>query len=396
MKYLFGDSTESNIERNYLELLETLVGASVETIGLDNEILVLKGQIDDRIRLKKCVLDEMDNFIPVVEKTISNRAIERKDDDIFAQCAERSKELLAASINNCKDKFADDMSQEILPYQGKISEIENKNKKTLEPFLIQDPIPIINKKYTIKAVKDDYSAKVQTNCEGNVSYIFTVASSEISFWDSHVRTSDFIRGLKIPIGMKKGFLKKDLEPDFVNLDDYTLSYAEFSEEGIDAIFREDLDTTLGQVRLKMNFANYTSIEVYYTEEGGVEKNIIDIPELRASLNMPDLYKLGKGIVEQANEFYFKRRSLEYIYLDNIDVTKESRVFELMLKIADIYAPILMEIKSHSPHEEELSLKIEDDGGKRTEIYVKKSYIREKLLALNEKGNKLASKLLENK
>lgn len=395
MRYLFGDSTESNIERNYLELLENFVGTSIETIGLDNEILVLKGHIDNRNKLKKCVFDNMANFTSLIDKTISNSSIERKDDDMFVQCSERSKELLTVSIDNCKAKFADEISQEILPYQGKISEIEDKNKKMLEPFLIQDPIPIISKKYTIKAIKDDYSAKVQINCTGNISYIFSVASSDISFWDSHVRVSDFVRGLKISIGMKKSFLKKDLVPNFINFDDYLLSDAEFSEEGIEAIFRESLDTALGQIRLKVNLINDVPIEVYYTEEDGLERNIVDIPELRDSLNIPGLNMLEKGIVDQANDFYFKRRSLLEIYLDNIDVIKEGQIFELMLKIADIYTPILMEIKSHSPHNEELSLKIEDDGGKRTEIYVKKSHIREKLSVLNEKGDKLSNKLLLN-
>jgi hypothetical protein len=47
-----------------------------------------------------------------------------------------------------------------------------------------------------------------------------------------------------------------------------------------------------------------------------------------------------------------------------------------------------EIKKRSPSNVELSLKSEDESGKRNEIYLKKSEVKEKLDAIKEKGEKL--------
>jgi len=80
--------------------------------------------------------------------------------------------------------------------------------------------------------------------------------------------------------------------------------------------------------------------------------------------------------------------LETIHLVGKDVFEENLVFELMQKVAEIYAPSVAEIKERSPSEEELSLKAEDESGQRSEIYLKKSEVREKLDTIKEKGERL--------
>jgi len=75
-------------------------------------------------------------------------------------------------------------------------------------------------------------------------------------------------------------------------------------------------------------------------------------------------------------------------LEGKDVFEENLVFGLMQKVAEIFAPTVVEIKKHSPSGEELSLKSEDEHGTRHEIYLKKSEVREKLDAIDEKGRKL--------
>jgi Mg2+ and Co2+ transporter CorA len=101
-----------------------------------------------------------------------------------------------------------------------------------------------------------------------------------------------------------------------------------------------------------------------------------------------LHDLGDKIVAQTNNLYPKKQRLEALYLNGKDVFKENLVYELMEKVAEIFAPTVTEIKKHSPSEEELSLKAEDETGRRSEIYLKRSNVREKLKAINEKGNRL--------
>ncbi|MCZ7361996.1 MAG: hypothetical protein O8C58_01435, partial [Candidatus Methanoperedens sp.] len=61
---------------------------------------------------------------------------------------------------------------------------------------------------------------------------------------------------------------------------------------------------------------------------------------------------------------------------------------LMQKVAGLFAPTVAELKKRSPAAEELSLKAEDETGVRSEIYLKKSTVKEKLSAIKEKGDRL--------
>ena len=101
-----------------------------------------------------------------------------------------------------------------------------------------------------------------------------------------------------------------------------------------------------------------------------------------------LQELGEKIAEKTNDLYLKKQKLETIFLEEKDIFEENLVFELMQKVAGIFAPIVAEIKKRSPSGEELSLKSEDEYGERHEIYLKKSEVKDKLNAIEEKGQKL--------
>lgn len=80
--------------------------------------------------------------------------------------------------------------------------------------------------------------------------------------------------------------------------------------------------------------------------------------------------------------------MESLQFNHKDVFEDNQIYELMQKVAEINAPTIAQIKKHSPSTEELSLKVEDDSGKRSEIYLKKSQVKEKLGRIKDKGDRL--------
>ncbi len=188
--------------------------------------------------------------------------------------------------------------------------------------------------------------------------------------------------------MKKPFLKKELVPEMVSIDDYLLSDLILSGKELEVVFKKRLDTASERFRFKMDLGEEFGIEVYHAQENEVEKNILAVPELKAELSFQRLHELGDKIAEQINILYPKKQRLAALDLRNKDVFEENMVFELMQKVAEIFAIAVAEIRKRSPSEEELSLKIEDESGRRSEIYLKKSKVKEKLGAIKEKGDRL--------
>ncbi len=388
MKYLFGDSTELPMQTDFLRLLNNYVETSVKVITLENTVFDLKETIMDRRRLKNSVLDEMDNFLMTVENAIFGAVSKSKEQETIVKYADKSKDFLKKFIGDGKTHFSDEIFREIAEFEKKVDEVDSENRKTLESFFIYDPVPILNKKYTVKIAEKGYSSKVQVDCEGNISCIFYIASSELPFWKNHLKSRDFVKSVEIPAKMKKPFLKKELVPEIVKIDDYYLTDLDLTGKQLEVVFRKGIDTDSDRFRLKMDFTDEFSVHVFHADEGDIEKSINAVPELKNELNVLRLRELGEQIIKETDELYIKKQRLENIYLSGIDVLKENRVFGLMENVAEIFAPTVADIEKHSPSKEELSLKEEDESGKRREIYLKKSEVRDKLDAIGDKGMKL--------
>ncbi|NJD52535.1 MAG: hypothetical protein FIB07_06655 [Candidatus Methanoperedens sp.] len=393
MRFLYGDSTEFRMQIDFLRLLNSFVDTGVKTIKFENAVFDLKETIIDRRRLKNSVTDEMDNFILAVENAIEGAVTRSKEQETIVKYADRSKEYLKTLIEEGKTKFSDEISREIAQLEKKIEEANEENRKLLETFFIYDPIPATGKKYTIKLIEKGYSANVQVDYESGISCLFYIASPESGFWKSHVRAHDFVKGIEIPARMKKSFLKKELVPDNVNIDFFLLSDLILSDKELEVVFRKRYGARAEQFRLKMILTEEFSVDVSYTEENGVETSVNAVPELKNELNMLRLQEFGKKIAEKTNDLYLKKQKLETIFLEEKDIFEEKLVFELMQKVASIFAPTVAEIKKHSPSGEELSLKSEDEYGGRHEIYLKKSEVKDKLNVIEEKGQKLLEILL---
>ncbi len=387
MRYLFGDSTEFNIQRDFLQLLNNFINMGIKGITLENIVFDSREKIENKRLFKDSVLAEMDMLLSTIDNAIADAISRSKEQDTIVKHAEKSKELVKNYIEDSKTKVATDISQEISVFEQEIIDVNKENLEILEYFFIQDPIIITDKRYSVKITEEGYYILVQTYC-GDISYVFSVTATD-TLWKGHVKTSNFIKGIMIPAKMKKPFLKKEEVPDTINIDDYVLSDLVFSKNELEVVFNKRIYTTSERFRLKMNFTGEFTVDIHYAEENGTEKNIQEVPELKSVVNISKLHELGKKILDNLVHLYQKRQRLKSIYLSDKDVLEDNIVFELMQKVAEILAPIIVNIKEHSPsREEELSIKEEDEHGKRREIYLKRSEIRERLSAIKEKGDKL--------
>jgi len=145
MKYLYGDSAEFPLQRDFLGLLDNFIDTSVKTITLENTVFDLKENIKDRRNLKNSVLDEMDAFLLTVENAIAGALSRSKEQETIVKYAEKSRGFLKNFIEEGKTKFSGEIFQEIAEFEKKVDESDEENRKTLESFFISDPIPIINK-----------------------------------------------------------------------------------------------------------------------------------------------------------------------------------------------------------------------------------------------------------
>ena len=356
-------------------------------VELENTVFGLQDDIREQRRLKNSVLEEMEIFHSTIDKAISGAVSKSKEKEKLSHYADKSKHFLEKFVIEGKKEYSNDIHKEIAQLDMKIEETKQENRNTLDPFFMKDPVPIINKTYTLKAMKEGYSAKVVVEYEGDISCVFGINTSNLEFWKKHVKCVNFQRGTGIPVRMKKPLLKKELEPDYVSIDYYYLTDLVLSGNRLEVVFRKTLNANSERFRLKINLDG-VDVDVYHATDNGVERNIKADPELAKALKTSELLGIGELLGNMTEGLYTKREKLERVYLMGIDVLGENLVFDLMQKTAEVLAPTVSEIMEHTPSDEELSLKMEDDAGKRGEIYLKKAHLREKLGGIGEKGDRL--------
>lgn len=388
MKYLYGDSTESSLQRDFLGLLDNFIDTTVKAVTLENSVFKLNDDIRDRRKLKNSVLEEMDSFHSKVNEVISSAATDSKEQEIVRRYAEKSRHYLENFINEGKTDFSKEVLKEIEELEEKVNEINEESRETLESFLIKDPVTLVNKRFSIKATKTGYSAKVDVEYKSNIFCEYSIASSDLSFWKRHVRASSFLKGVRIPARMKKPIFKSENVPDNIILDNYYLTDLVVSGKKLEAVFRKTLDMESDRFRFKMDLTDDFSVDVFHADDKGVEKDIQMVPELKKDLDIFRMKELGNAIFSRMDDLYSKKSGLVAINIEGKDIFSGNLVFDLMERIAKIFAPTVNEIMEHTPSKEELSLKEEDETGKRKEIYLKKSQVKGNLSLIGEKGESL--------
>jgi hypothetical protein len=270
-----------------------------------------------------------------------------------------------------------------------------------------------------------------------VNYAFHIDTSEIGFWASIRKISEFeLKDVELPIGMKaplserlKNALKLGsrksenvLEPEFVKIDDYCI-----------LSIKLNVKTLVVQVAPDVSKADIDFIEItYYLHEletwrsaqlnyeplgSGHHPKInyksrnnrqtvefmdsLSVKEIAQAANLTKIMSLGTSILEKLDtlrdpKVISSRSKLDLLKVGEQDVilldgemkVEFSSLFELLNLIAKSFAPFVKRLKEKSPVHGELILREVMEDGQRTEFMVKLEYLRSQLLSSNYFGREL--------
>jgi len=114
-------------------------------------------------------------------------------------------------------------------------------------------------------------------------------------------------------------------------------------------------------------------------------------ELAAALDMNSVDMFIIKLKELFKEPVVSKK-LRHIMLDGKNAIEENRVFDCLKLVAFIYGQLVAECIKKGYNEGEITLKIEEPEGFRTEKYLEKSEISKELSTMGNEGKELAAKL----
>ncbi len=167
------------------------------------------------------------------------------------------------------------------------------------------------------------------------------------------------------------------------------------------ISRADLnaDVMLLSLRRRADQKDSVVLKVRRTERGVVgdfeRPDEPNAKSIAAALPTEDLDKLStiwRSIRASFDELLPHKEAVTHLEMDGRDVFKERLSLALIQRFVTTFAPIVTEIAKKSPNGEELSLKIENDDGRREEIYLKKEVLTKSLEPLAASGRQVFAPL----
>jgi hypothetical protein len=374
MSYLFGDSTPSPLEINYIDFLRDSLDFCVQ-LALSTDALQRQTERGDLLhQAARADIERLETLGSTVTSTVKSFSTGEGDSPL-ARCA-------LAVIRSTSDLVRNEVqgvnaALEIEEAKVDVARAGEREKcvKALEALLLRHDLPISSASLHLKArANAPYAAEVRTSTP-----LGLVATIELDVPSSHAfghvfRVDRILPRLEVQAPDAGGWLHKEGKLRGQRLEKLHIIELEFGAKESSIALRAAADGS------GPGFDILTS-----DESPGVR--LKRVAERDVSLDPPfdvgeedaaDLLALLQKLEASARELTAHRKALLAAKLDDRPLRDHNAPTLLLERLVQAMAPVVREIAARSPSATELVLKRLVGGGRREEIFVAKAELREKI------------------
>lgn len=344
----------------------------MEIIPLEKSAIRIKNENKEKLSIYERRIQEIDIF----EKDMKN-------------CIENHKSGVNVSeLLEIKEKILENFSTIALEKKNeKLAELDRENKldlietqqlntrilSTLGPFFEDSIYGAQNAYYAF--IEDKTLAGKQVSFVDNMQYEF-----ELLFTQDTLKVKD-LQNLTLPIWAKSGILSREKKVKKLDVSDFYITNVECEGNKLKTLL-EDKDA---ENRFTISSDEKTFLIMHKDYEITQDK------ELAAALSQDSIDSFIMKL-----KYFFKdfvgSKNLRRITLDGKNVIEENRVFDCLKLIASMYGKLVTECLEKGYTKGEITIKIEEPEGRRTEKYLEKSEVSKELSIIGNEGKELTTLL----
>jgi hypothetical protein len=371
MKYIYQDSTELPVQRDFIEDLKTFLDITSKVIPLENSIIEIKCKHKEAVYELNNRIHGMNNFEDKLNVLIKGLVNEVNIDDvvpcvntILQTCSEnlgKKKEVLEAE---CR-KIENGTTNEYKKFEISILEVLNR-------FLISG-IYGAEKRFELSSGVNGVSGKMEGYVSG-LQYCYTLGFAEES-----LTVDKLIGNLSLPGWTRTGILRKEEKIKMQDISEFLVSFLEYDSQ-------KNIRLILESKKTNRKFRIEGSMLKYFVYDA--DKEITADKELGVFVDMKNLAKIPEKI-----QAYLRTNIRSYILsnvlLDEEDAVSTNQIFDCLKVIAEQYGVIFQECLAKGCNKEELTIKMEEADGKRAEKYLSRAEIYAQLAEVGSEGVEIA-------
>ncbi len=369
-RYLYGDSEPFPDGYDFLQDLRRFVEAASQALAITHEADELERSLGERASEHLHATEAIQAFFDTVAHAIGDRAARSGAPKVIEPYARELLASVEALSNRARASLASDLDADQVGVTTRIRERRAELKSVLSNYLLTDPLPILSWAMSLQLTGSAPQGQVVVSHPGDLTTSFAIDVTGDPTWGRPRKIADLVEGMTLQVGWKKAFLRSSLNPDIVTLDDLVLGAVELGPDSMEVRVRRKADAPRDAYVLTTDL-DETGVQVAKVTRIDERGGDSDAPFASPAEDAVKLEELASALRRACEPLLARKRRLIYAQLDGHDVFERGLVPALFARIAQRLEPIASEVSRHSPNPNELSLKLERDGGRREEVYLRK-------------------------
>jgi hypothetical protein len=370
MRYLYGDSVPFPPQYDFLAALDAFCTHAARVVRCDAESRALRTSAEAAAAQRSKAVEELEAFHTEAVTALREGAKDSAQSMVIDYVHQ---------LSDLAQRIADDARRSAVQAAERDAQITRaeSNKRSadvrdaLEKLLVAVRVPVVETQITMSLV-DGRNELSATFCHpGELVAAFTLAADESEDWKAPRQVRHFAQNVSLPVGVKRSLFKRTVAPETIVLDEYVLGGFELRDDGAVLRLRKRAEHADSLVFDLKRLEDRVTAEVHHPDDAEAESGLAAVLDQSSAAEVERLWQLVRSACAS---LLSRKRRLVRLTLGGESVFENERSTDVVRLIVGGMAPVVSEVSRRSPNSHELSLKVENEAGRREEIYLRKAQL----------------------
>jgi hypothetical protein len=369
MRYLYGDSVPFPPQYDFLAALEVFCVQAARVVRADAEARAIRKAAEEGAIARGRAVGELEAFHKEAVGALRDGArdsIQPLVRDYVRQVAELAQRLVEEAARMAIQTSERDAQTTRAECEKRRSEARD----GLEKLLVAMRLPMQETHVRMKLEQQHDFSAVVTYEDGLVAS-FTLAAAESEDWRMPRHVRDFAQQVMMPVGVKRSLFNRRVASETITLDEFVLGGFELRDDRAEIRLRRKADMPDSLVFNLRRLEDRLSAEVHHPDDAEAESGLPAVLDQPSAAEVERLWQLLR---KACTPVLARKKRLMTLSLAGNDVFEHDLGANVVSHVVRVIAPIVGEVARRSPNVHELSLKVENDSGRREEIYLRKAQL----------------------
>ncbi|MEA1864384.1 MAG: hypothetical protein U9N46_04190 [Euryarchaeota archaeon] len=378
MRYLYQDSIEVPVQRNFVQDMRGILEVSEKVCPLEGTVISAKKKIEE----SKSERDEKISRMRLFESDFKSQLSDIAKND-FMKTVEICKKSLTDLCASCvREQIAKIESEYNTVHDNLSGQVDSDSKqihKLFEEFLGSGVYSATRRYVLSSRDQDALHGKFTADVNNDVSFTYKL------WFRDPISIKELVGSLFVPTWGETGIFHKENVVKMLDISNHRLVDVECTDKHVNTTFESRKGEEKVSINMKRDSEDYSIL--YCSTE------VVDITKDKAiseKISGADVVKLMRKVIDYVEDYgNYVTSDLETLTLGGCDVVEDSLSLDALEVIFGEYGRLARECMEHSVAKNELIIKIESDDRSRTEQYISLSEIKTALSQFDDSGAALA-------